>query len=191
MNQLQKRVCRSISSALWKQKKDNLNNTSSYFKFSGRPSIVDWSFLNLNSWTWQWQRIYICKTFFPTAVYSGQLELSLVFKMVLYSPQFTCQYLIEESIYLLSPWKLKHSLCQIICFRSLLVEVLFIVFFYCLCEYAALLSIYLIFIFYIWLRNVAVNRYIKIQIHFCCTIWPLWEKEISFCIVLLMWEKHP
>ena len=137
MNQLQKRVCRSISSALLKQKKDNLNNTSSYFKFSGRPSIVDWSFLNLNSWTWQRQRIYICKTFFPTAVYSGQLELSLALKTVLNSPQFACQYLIEESIRLLSPWKLKHSLCQTICFGSLLVEVLFIVFFYCLCEYGA------------------------------------------------------
>ena len=133
-------------------KKDSLNNTSSYFKFSGGLLIGNRSFLNLNSWTWQQRRIYICETFFPTAVYSGQLELSLAFKMVLYSPQFTCQYLIEESIYLLSPWKLKHSLFQTICFRSLLVEVLFIVFFYCLCEYAAdsnywVLTSFLYFIF--------------------------------------------
>ena len=94
-------------------------------------------FLNFYSWTWQWWRIYICKTVFLTAVYSGQLKLLLALKVVPYSPQFTCQYLIEESIHLLSPWQLKSSLCQTICFRPPLVEMLFIVFFYCLCEYAA------------------------------------------------------
>ena len=143
-------------------------------------------FLNSYSWTWQWWRIYICKTVFPTAVYSGQLELLLALKVVLYSPQFTCHYLIEESILLLSPLQLKNSLCQTICFRPPLVEMLFIVFFYCLCEYAADCNYWVfIFIFYIWWRTDTVNRYIQMQIHFCCTIWTLWEN------VLLMWEKHP
>ena len=80
-------------------------------------------FLNSYSWTWQWWRIYICKTVFPTAVYSGQLELLLALKVVIYSSLFTCQYLIEESIHLLSPWQLKNSLCQTICFRPPLVEI--------------------------------------------------------------------
>ena len=61
----------------------------------------------------------------------------LALKAVLYNPQFTCQYLIEGSIHLLSPWQLKHSLCQAICFRPPLFEMLFIVYFYCLYEYAA------------------------------------------------------
>ena len=89
--------------------------------------------LEFKSLTWQQWRIYISKTVFPT---------------ILYGPQFTCQYLIEKSIRLLSPWKLEHSLCQTICVRPPLVEMLFIVFFYCLCEYAAH-SNYWLFYFHI------------------------------------------
>ena len=41
------------------------------------------------------------------------LQLTWAFassKTVLYGPQFSCQYLIEKSIHLLSLWQLKHSL---------------------------------------------------------------------------------
>ena len=101
----------------------------------------------------------------------------LTFKPVLYSLQFTRQYLIEKSIHLLSPSQLKHSQCHTICVRLLLVEMLFIFFFFFLLMWVCLLSIYLIFIFCIWPRNEAVNSYIEIRIHFCSTIWNLWEKK--------------
>ena len=51
----------------------------------------------------------------------------LALKTALYGPQFTRQHLIEKSIHLLSLWQLKHSVSNH----------LFIVFLYCLCEYAA------------------------------------------------------
>ena len=69
----------------------------------------------------------------------------LAFKTILYGPQFTCQYLTEKNVHLLLQWKLKHSLCQTICVRPPLVEMLFIIFFYCLCEYAACGNYYFFF----------------------------------------------
>ena len=42
----------------------------------------------------------------------------------------------------------------------------FVVFFYCWSQYVARDN-YFTFIFYIWRRNEAVNRYIEIRIHFC------------------------
>ena len=60
-NPLQKRICRSISTAIWKQK-ETVNNASSYFKLDVHSSPI------IKSLTWQRWRIYISKRVFPTAV---------------------------------------------------------------------------------------------------------------------------
>ena len=104
-NPLQKRIFRSITSAIWKQKET---------MWTTHVPILNW--MDVHSWpitkflTWQRWKIYISKWVFPKAVYSG--------------PQFTRQYFIEKSIHLPSLWQLKHFLCQTICARAPLVEIL-------------------------------------------------------------------
>ena len=104
-------------------------------------------------------------------------------KTVLYGPQFTRQYLIKKSTHLLSPWQLNHSLCQNICVRPPLVEMLFIVFFFCLREYAVRsnCNFVYIYIYYIWRRNEAINRYIKTRIHFYLHHLNLVRKALTSC----------
>ena len=113
----------------------------------------------------------------------------LPLKTTFWGPQFTWHYLIEKSIHLLSPWHIKHYLCQMICVRPPLVKMLFIVFFYCLCEYVAHGN-YFIFIFYIWQRNEAVNRYIEIQIHLCLYHLNLVKKRNISCVRIVHYTSH-
>ena len=65
--------------------------------------------------TWERRRISILKEFFLQQYTPADLNFYCL---------FTRQYLIEKSFHLLSPWQLKHTLCQIIWARAPLVEML-------------------------------------------------------------------
>ena len=107
----------------------------------------------------------------------------MAFKVVLYGPQFTRQYLIERSIHLLSPWQLKHSLCQTICVRPPLVEMLFIVFFYCFYEYMACGNYWLFYFHILYLTEKWGCKQVYWDTNsFLPAPFELYEKEKYLCV---------
>ena len=146
-NLLKKRICRSMTGTIWKQKNTIWTTQVPILNCMDvhQSSIVlEFKFLNitamknLNSFSYS----SILQLAFASS-WNHSLRTSIHLSILD----------LKKSIHLLSPWQLKHPLCQTICVRPLLVEMLFIIFFYCLCKYAALGNHYLFYFHILYLAE--------------------------------------
>ena len=79
------------------------------------------------------EELTFLKQFFLQQYTPANLNFCWLLKLFLRSPIHLS--ILDRKKHLLSPWQLKHSLYQAICFTPPLVEMLLIVFFFSLCEY--------------------------------------------------------